>query len=71
MINNKVVKGSINTVLLLTPFSFLFLSAAQIDRGAVVHTIVDVSLQEAGAKTPTGKNARRRILYGVRQKFLG
>jgi DNA methylase len=34
---------------------FVFLSAAQVERGAVVHTTVDVSLQEAWAKTPNGK----------------
>ena len=34
---------------------FVFLSAAQVERGAVVHATVDVSLQEAWAKTPTGK----------------
>ncbi|HEV2329880.1 MAG TPA: site-specific DNA-methyltransferase [Verrucomicrobiae bacterium] len=34
---------------------FVFLSCAEVERGAVVHTTVDVSLQEAWAKTPTGK----------------
>ena len=34
---------------------FVFLSCAHVERGAVVHTTVDVSLQEAWAKTPTGK----------------
>ena len=34
---------------------FVFLSCAQVERGAVVHTTVDVSLQEAWAKTPNGK----------------
>jgi site-specific DNA-methyltransferase (adenine-specific) len=34
---------------------FVFLSCAQVERGAVVHTTVDISLQEAWAKTPNGK----------------
>jgi hypothetical protein len=34
---------------------FVFLSCAQVERGDIVHTSVDVSLQEAWAKTPTGK----------------
>jgi site-specific DNA-methyltransferase (adenine-specific) len=34
---------------------FVFLSCAQVQRGSVVHTTVDVSLQEAWAKTPNGK----------------
>jgi site-specific DNA-methyltransferase (adenine-specific) len=33
---------------------FVFLSCAQVERGAVVHTTVDMSLQEAWAKTPNG-----------------
>ncbi len=33
---------------------FVFLSCAEVERGSVVHTTVDVSLQEAWAKTPTG-----------------
>lgn len=43
---------------------FVFLSAAQVDRGSVVHTTVDVSLQEAWAKTPTGK--KRETTHIVR-----
>ena len=43
---------------------FVFLSAAQVERGAVVHTTVDVSLQEAWAKTPTGK--KRETTHIVR-----
>jgi site-specific DNA-methyltransferase (adenine-specific) len=43
---------------------FVFLSAAQVERGAVVHTTVDVSLQEAWAKTPTGK--KRETTHVVR-----
>jgi hypothetical protein len=38
---------------------FVFLGAAQVERGAVVHTSVDVRLQEAWAKTPTGKKRER------------
>jgi hypothetical protein len=43
---------------------FVFLSCAHVERGAVVHTIVDVSLQEAWAKTPTGK--KRETTHIVR-----
>ena len=43
---------------------FVFLSAAQVERGAVVHTTVDVSLQEAWAKTPNGK--KRETTHVVR-----
>ena len=43
---------------------FVFLSSAQVERGAVVHTTVDVSLQEAWAKTPTGK--KRETTHIVR-----
>lgn len=43
---------------------FVFLSAAQVERGSVVHTTVDVSLQEAWAKTPTGK--KRETTHIVR-----
>lgn len=34
---------------------FVFLSCASVSAASVVHTTVDVSLQEAWAKTPTGK----------------
>ena len=43
---------------------FVFLSCAQVERGAVVHTTVDVSLQEAWAKTPTGE--KRETTHIVR-----
>jgi site-specific DNA-methyltransferase (adenine-specific) len=43
---------------------FVFLSCAQVERGAVVHTTLDVSLQEAWAKTPNGK--KRETTHIVR-----
>ena len=43
---------------------FVFLSCAQVERGAVVHTTVDVSLQDAWAKTPNGK--KRETTHVVR-----
>jgi site-specific DNA-methyltransferase (adenine-specific) len=43
---------------------FVFLSCAEVERGAAVHTTVDVSLQEAWAKTPTGK--KRETTHVVR-----
>lgn len=43
---------------------FVFLSCAEVERGAVVHTTVDVGLQEAWAKTPTGK--KRETTHVVR-----
>jgi site-specific DNA-methyltransferase (adenine-specific) len=43
---------------------FVFLSCAEVERGAVVHTTVDVSLQEAWAKTPNGK--KRETTHIVR-----
>ena len=43
---------------------FVFLSCAQVEHGAVVHTTVDVSLQEAWAKTPNGK--KRETTHVVR-----
>jgi site-specific DNA-methyltransferase (adenine-specific) len=43
---------------------FVFLSCAEVERSAVVHTTVDVSLQEAWAKTPTGK--KRETTHVVR-----
>jgi hypothetical protein len=43
---------------------FVFLSCAQVERGAVVHTTVDVSLQEAWAKTSNGK--KRETTHIVR-----
>jgi site-specific DNA-methyltransferase (adenine-specific) len=43
---------------------FVFLSCAEVERGSVVHTTVDISLQEAWAKTPTGK--KRETTHIVR-----
>jgi len=43
---------------------FVFLSCAEVEHGAVVHTTVDVSLQEAWAKTPNGK--KRETTHAVR-----
>ncbi|HEU6449698.1 MAG TPA: site-specific DNA-methyltransferase [Verrucomicrobiae bacterium] len=43
---------------------FVFLSCAEVQRGTVVHTTVDVSLQEAWAKTPNGK--KRETTHVVR-----
>jgi hypothetical protein len=43
---------------------FVFLSCAQVERGAVVHTTVDINLQEAWAKTPNGK--KRETTHVVR-----
>jgi site-specific DNA-methyltransferase (adenine-specific) len=43
---------------------FVFLSCAQVERGAVVHMTVDMSLQEAWAKTPNGK--KRETTHIVR-----
>ena len=43
---------------------FVFLSCAEVARGSVVHTTVDVSLQEAWAKTPNGK--KRETTHVVR-----
>ena len=43
---------------------FDFLSCAEVQRGSVVHTTVDVSLQEGWAKTPNGK--KRETTHVVR-----
>jgi hypothetical protein len=43
---------------------FVFLTCAHVERGAVVHTTVDVSLQEAWAKTANGK--KRETTHIVR-----
>jgi site-specific DNA-methyltransferase (adenine-specific) len=43
---------------------FVFLSCTKVERGSVVHTTVDVSLQEAWAKTPNGK--KRETTHIVR-----
>jgi hypothetical protein len=43
---------------------FVFLSCAVVSSASVIHTTVDISLQEAWAKTPTGK--RRETTHIVR-----
>jgi site-specific DNA-methyltransferase (adenine-specific) len=43
---------------------FVFLSCAQVERGAIVHATVAVNLQEAWAKTPNGK--KRETTHVVR-----
>jgi site-specific DNA-methyltransferase (adenine-specific) len=43
---------------------FVFLSCAQVERGAIVHTTVAVNLQEAWANTPNGK--KRETTHVVR-----
>jgi hypothetical protein len=43
---------------------FVFLSCAEVARGSVVHTTIDLSLQEAWAKTPNGK--KRETTHIVR-----
>ena len=43
---------------------FVFLSCAHVASASVVHTTVDISLQEAWAKTPTGK--KRETTHVVR-----
>ena len=43
---------------------FVFLSCADVSARRVVHTTVDVSLQEAWAKTPNGK--KRETTHVVR-----
>jgi hypothetical protein len=43
---------------------FVFLSCAHVSETSVIHTTVDVSLQEAWAKTPNGK--RRETTHIVR-----
>ena len=57
-------KPSVPTERIFHETKFVFLSCAEVDRGAVVHTTVDVSLQEAWAKTPTGK--KRETTHVVR-----
>ena len=54
---SRVMAGvpEIQTERIFHECKFVFLSCAQVERGAVVHTTVDVSLQEAWAKTPNGK----------------
>jgi site-specific DNA-methyltransferase (adenine-specific) len=48
-------KPQVPTERIFHEHKFVFLSCAQVERGAVVHTTLDVSLQEAWAKTPNGK----------------
>jgi site-specific DNA-methyltransferase (adenine-specific) len=48
-------KPQVPTERIFHEHKFVFLSCAQVEHGAVVHTTVDVSLQEAWAKTPNGK----------------
>jgi DNA modification methylase len=57
-------KPHIETERIYHESKFVFLSCAQVERGAVVHTTVDVSLQEAWAKTPNGK--KRETTHVVR-----
>jgi len=54
----------IDTECIFHECKFVFLSCAHVERGSVVHTTVDVSLQEAWAKTPTGK--KRETTHVVR-----
>jgi site-specific DNA-methyltransferase (adenine-specific) len=48
-------KPQIATERIFHETKFVFLSCAEVAHGSVVHTTVDISLQEAWAKTPTGK----------------
>jgi len=57
-------KPAVPTERIFHECKFVFLSCAQVERGAVVHTTVDVSLQEAWAKTPNGK--KRETTHVVR-----
>ena len=57
-------KPQVPTECIFHECKFVFLSCAQVERGAVVHTTVDVSLQEAWAKTPNGK--KRETTHVVR-----
>ena len=57
-------RSVLETELIFHECKFVFLSCAQVERGAVVHTTVDISLQEAWAKTPTGK--KRETTHVVR-----
>jgi DNA methylase len=57
-------KPQIPTERIFHECKFVFLSCAEVERGAVVHTTVDVSLQEAWAKTPNGK--KRETTHIVR-----
>jgi site-specific DNA-methyltransferase (adenine-specific) len=57
-------KPQIETERIYHETKFVFLSCAEVQRGAVVHTTVDVSLQEAWEKTPNGK--KRETTHVVR-----
>ena len=57
-------KPQVPTERIFHEVKFVFLSCAEVERGAVVHTTVDVSLQEAWAKTPNGK--KRETTHIVR-----
>jgi site-specific DNA-methyltransferase (adenine-specific) len=57
-------KPQIGTERIFHETKFVFLSCAEVTQGSVVHTTVDISLQEAWAKTPTGK--KRETTHVVR-----
>jgi site-specific DNA-methyltransferase (adenine-specific) len=57
-------KPQIQTERIFHETKFVFLSCAEVAHGSVVHTTVDISLQEAWAKTPTGK--KRETTHIVR-----
>jgi site-specific DNA-methyltransferase (adenine-specific) len=57
-------KPEIQTERIFHETKFVFLSCTEVAHGAVVHTTVDISLQEAWAKTPTGK--KRETTHVVR-----
>ena len=57
-------KPEIQTERIYHETKFVFLSCAEVTSGSVVHTTVDISLQEAWAKTPTGK--KRETTHVVR-----
>jgi len=52
---SRVKDGEPKTECIFHETKFVFLSCASVSAASVVHTTVDVSLQEAWAKTPTGK----------------
>jgi site-specific DNA-methyltransferase (adenine-specific) len=57
-------KPEIQTERIFHETKFVFLSCAEVTSGSVVHTTVDISLQEAWAKTSTGK--KRETTHVVR-----
>ena len=57
-------KPEIQTERIFHETKFVFLSCAEVTQGSVVHTTVDISLQDAWAKTPTGK--KRETTHIVR-----